>query len=71
MKPFLVPAEIAAAALQSCRGYRRRAFQFRRWAKEAEEKNDLEAYRKWSAEAKRADKLKWSSFATAVAYHDA
>lgn len=69
--PFLVPAEIYEAALRSCRGYRRRAFEFRRWAKEAEEDGDIDAYRKWSAEAKRAETLKWSSFATAVAYHAA
>lgn len=67
-RPFLDRSEVFAAALRSCRGYRHRAFEFRRWAKEAEEKGDLDDYRKWSAEAKRADTLKWSSFATAVAY---
>ena len=67
--PFLDRAAIFEAAMNSVRGYRHRAFDYRRWAREAEEKGDLDAYRKWSAEAKRADKLKWSSFATAVAYH--
>jgi hypothetical protein len=68
-RPFLDRAEVFRAALRSCSGYRRRAFEFRRWAKEAEETGNLDDYRKWMAEAKRADTLKWSSFATAVAYH--
>lgn len=66
--PFLDRAAVYEAALRSCHGYRRRAHEYRRWAKEAEAAGDLESYRKWDAEAKRADKLKWSSFATAVAY---
>ncbi len=67
-RPFLDRAAVFEAALRSVRGYRHRAFDFRRWAKEAEQAGDLDAYRKWSAEAKRADTLKWSSFATATAY---
>lgn len=70
MSRFLDPAKISASAMESTRGYRKREREYSKWAEEAAARGDAEAYRKYHAEAMRAHRLKWSSFATAVAYQE-
>ena len=68
---FLDRAQTFKAAVESVRGRRRRAHEYRRWALEAEAANKLDDYRRFRKLSDEQWRGAWDSLNTARANHGA